>query len=68
MVCHLMHILLFLVQTIHDLNIGLIVGLTLAGAAVLITAILLIVFRNRLCEEASSDDDEDDDDDDDTEY
>ncbi len=51
-----MQILLFLVQTVHDLNIGLIVGLTLAGAALLITAVLLIVFRNRLCGNAADDD------------
>ncbi len=51
-----MHILAFLVPTVHHLNIGLIVGLTLAGAALLITAILLIVFRNRLCGNAVDDD------------
>ncbi len=55
-----MHILLVLVQTVNRLNIGLIVGLTLAGAALLITAILLIVFRNRLCGRDVDDDDDDD--------
>ncbi len=55
-----MHILLVLAQTVHHLNIGLIVGLTLAGAALLITAILLIVFRNRLrgCDVDADDDDD----------
>ncbi len=57
-----MHILLVLVQTTHHLNIGLIVGLTLAGAALLITSILLIVFRNRLRGVEMDDDDENDDD------
>ncbi len=57
-----MHILLVLVQTVHHLNIGLIVGLTLAGAALLLTAILLIVFRNRLRGVEMDDDDENDDD------
>ncbi len=36
-------------QNFYYLNIGLIVGLSLAGLALLITAILLIVFRHRLC-------------------
>ncbi len=40
---------LFLVQPVNYLNIGLIVGLSLAGLALLITVILLIVFRHRLC-------------------
>ncbi len=62
-----MHILLVLVQTVHHLNIGLIVGLTLAGAALLITAILLIVFRNRLCG-CDVDDYDDDDYDDESDY
>ncbi len=57
-----MHILLVLVQTVHHLNIGRIVWLTLAGAALLITSILLIVFRNRLRGGEMDDDDEDDDD------
>ncbi len=70
----MIHILIFLVQTVHHLNIGLIVGPSLAGAALLIAAILLIVFRNRLrgCEMYDDDDYEDDyddeDDDDETEY
>ncbi len=63
-----MHILLVLAQTVHDLNIGLIVGLTLAGAALLITAIFLIVFRNRLCGYDVDDDDDDDYDDDESDY
>ncbi len=62
MVFHLIHILLVLVQTVHHLNICLIVGLTLAGAALLITAILLIVFRNRLRGCDVDDDDKADDD------
>ncbi len=59
-VFHSLYILLFLVQSVYYLNIGLIFGLTLAGLALLITAILLIVYRHRLCGGETEDVDDDD--------
>ncbi len=58
-VFHSLYILFFLVQSVYYLNIGLIVGLTLAAVALLITAILLIVYRHRLCGGETDDDDGD---------
>ncbi len=50
----------FLVHAVHYLNLGLIIGLSLAGALLLLTVILLIVFRDRLCGGESDGDEKDD--------